>query len=186
MNPLGPGYPFATASSAGEAAPAAHPLEGLPPGPPPIGSPGWIEGSLSYFRAVGAAAEAGLQDLRLQGILLVGAEGSDAGAKPLASFLDGAWSSSAAGTAGFVLRLCELIGAERRARASLGAPPVDFQCNIPGVDLPPELFDWPGDSEFARMGLRYLRTWYLLDSGIDPREWMIPKVMCRAGDASFQ
>jgi hypothetical protein len=100
--------------------------------------------------------------------------------------LDRAGSSSVEGTAGFALRLCELIGAERRAKGSLGAPPVDPQCNIPGVEFPPELFDRPGDSDFARMGLRYLRTRYLLDFGIDPREWMIPKVMCRAGDACFR
>ncbi|OEL32584.1 hypothetical protein BAE44_0006397 [Dichanthelium oligosanthes] len=42
-----------------------------------------------------------------------------------------------------------------------------------------------GDSEWARSVLRYLRTKHLQSLGIEPKEWMILKVMFRRGDWSW-
>jgi hypothetical protein len=62
---------------------------------------------------------------------------------------------------------------------SPGIDPVDFQCNIPGVNFPSGLFDRRGDSECAQSWLMYLRTKHLQSLGIKPEVWMIPKVCHR-------
>jgi hypothetical protein len=80
--------------------------------------------------------------------------------------------------------LRDRLDAEDRAKLLRGVRLTDSRCNIPGVDFSPECFDEPGDSEFTRKGLMYLRTRHLQDLRVKPEEWMIPKVICKKGKGS--
>src|SRR5579883_1432275 len=42
------------------------------------------------------------------------------------------------------------IEVKRRARASQGIHSIETQCNIPGVQFPPDLWDQPRDGEFTK------------------------------------
>jgi hypothetical protein len=82
-------------------------------------------------------------------------------------------------------KLRTMVEMERRSWMLPGVDPVDFWCNIPGVNFASDLFDRSGDSEWARSVLAYLRTKHLQSLGIEPEEWMVLKVMCRRGDGSW-
>jgi hypothetical protein len=160
-----------------------------------------LEGSLAYFRAVGAEAEANLRKLGPPGGHQAVAAGNSVGVQPPAVLSGEAGSSAHAGrfpappmirlmaerskAISFEWRLRGTVEAKRRTWMSPGVDPVDFQCNIPGVNFLSDLFDRLGDSECARSCLMYLCTKHLQSLGIKPEEWMIPKVMCKRGDGSW-
>jgi hypothetical protein len=89
------------------------------------------------------------------------------------------------GEISFEWRLRAMVQAERSTWMVRGVDPVDYWCNIPGVNFASDLFDRQGDSEGTRSVLAYLRTRHLQSIGIKPEAWMIPKVMCKRGDGSW-
>jgi hypothetical protein len=126
-----------------------------------------------------------LKNLGLSGVHHADAVGNSAGVRPPAPSMIRLMAERPEAVSS-EWRLRGMVEAERRTWMSPGVDPVDFRCNIPGVNFSSDLFDRPGDSEWARSVLVYLRTKHLQSLGIDPEEWMIPKVMCGRGDGSWR
>jgi hypothetical protein len=76
------------------------------------------------------------------------------------------------------------IEADKQARASVGIHSIETQCNIPGVQIPPDLWDQPGDGEFRKAEKKHRCTEYLKGLGIEPEVWMFPKVIVAKGKES--